>query len=174
MNTTDEKANPWWRFGFWGKLGIVLLLALNVGFLTGFFKLDPWYLAWTVNSLDPRLWPMWVVYLFWGTALWLAVDLPRWPKSAIGAKQIVKPILILLMLGAICYFNGWHAPQTRRIFYYQYYYPIIVGPYSKFMVDGTWNWKMLIVPTAATIALVYLIRLFFMLRKKNSTNGISS
>lgn len=165
MINPQEVSRPWWRFDLRIWFILVVLLAVNIAFLSGLFKPEPRYLAWLVNSLDPRVWPAWVAGLLWGIGLWFAVDLPRWPESAIGLKQIAKPLLILFLLGLICYLNGWHAPNMRRTLYMQYYMPIIIAPWSNFITDGSLNWKMLIVPTSALIALIYLVRLFIQLRK---------
>lgn len=165
---TEKSSRPWWRLGLRIWTGLLLLLVLNVAFLAG--AITPYRIAWIVNCLDPRLWPAWIAYLIWGITLWVAVDLPKWPESAIGLKQIVKPVLILLLIGLICYLNGWHAPKMRQIIYRQYYFPIIVGTWSNFMLDGKLDWKLLIVPTFALVAFVYLFRLLIQLRKKKKHN----
>ena len=174
MNNPEETSRPWWHFGpvFW--FGLSVLLVINIAILSGLFKPNIRQLVWGINGLDPRVWPAWIAYLLWGTTLWLVVGLFRWSESAIALKQIVRPILILLLIGLICYFNGWHAPRMRWMIYTKYYVPIIVAPWSNYIIDGRMDWKMLIVPTSGLIALTFLVRLLFQLKKIKRRDKIDS
>lgn len=169
MNQTTEKTSrTWWRFGRWTWLGIAVLIAVNVAYFAGWFTPDRRFFAWTINSLDPRVWPIWIAGLMWGITVWIAADIPKWPDSMIGLKQIIKPVLIMFLVGLICWIAGWHT-KAIYIIYYQFYWPIIVAPWSNYMVDGSLNWKMAIPPVLALIGFVYCIRILVRIRKKRKS-----
>lgn len=174
MKKLEGTSRPWWHFSPSVWFGLFVLLVINAAIFSGLFRPDSRQLAWIVNGIDPRAWPAWIAYILWGTALWFAVDSFRWSESAIAVKQIVKPVLIVLLICFICYLNGWHAPRMRSMIYSQYYMPIIIAPWSNYILDGRLDWKMLIVPTSGLIALTFLVRLLLQLKKMKKHDKIDS
>ena len=156
MNTKPAERKTLLGMGAKTWLVVFLLLAFNITFFSGLLELKRSQIAWAYYSLNPLTWPTWVAYVLWAIVLWRVADLPFWPESAIGLKQIIKPLLILVLIVFICYVNGWHATAARRAFHSKFYSPYIIGPYSNYLVEGKLNWRMAILPTFAVVALFYL------------------
>ena len=161
----EPTTRPWWKLGPFAWLGIALLVFINIAFLTNWIPCNRLIASRIVCSLDPYTWPLWVSSLLWCAVLWKCGDLDCWPKSVSSIRQIAKPMSILIFILAVGYQNNWHLATQQTKLYYRIYTPYIIGPLSRFIHDGYWDWKTFILPSIAFVVLFGLAVLFFKTRR---------
>lgn len=161
MNDTAQKEAPWWRMNPLALLGF--LLVAGIGFCLSAGLVSPVLL---LQCLDPRSWPTWLIYPLWGAVCLRVIDLPCWSVSDRRVGKRLKPVIVILVLLLIVWHNDWYSLTFRSRVYYMFYSPFIIGPISQFMVDGSWSWRLFILPAAGVLSLGFLISLLVRLRKQ--------
>ncbi len=161
---SDRIERPWWRMNPLVWIGLLLLAGLSIASCFGLVTFGPRTLAYAVRLLDPRGWPLWFLYPLWGAVCWRILDLLSAPDRQLAHR--LKPVLVLCAILLIVWHNGWHTRWFRRRVYDLFYAPYIIGPISQFMIDGSWTWRLCIVPVAGVVVLGGLIVLMIRLRKK--------
>lgn len=161
MNDSAQKDVPWWRMNPLARFSFLLVAGL--GFCLSAGLVSPGLL---LQWFDPRSWPTWLIYPLWAAVCGRVIDLPCWSDSDRRIGIFLKPILVVLVLLLIVWHNDWYSLTFRRRVYSVFYSPFIIGPISQFLVDGSWNWRIFILPAAGVLALGFLLAQMVRLRKK--------
>ena len=149
-------------------LGLLSLAAISFGFCTD--MISRFWIAWAIQLADPRSWPLWVVYPLWGAVCWQAVKLPYGALPDRRVQRLLQSLIVLAVVGLFAWHCGLHLQPVRRYYYNAYYVSYITGPMSRFLVDGYWDWKIFILPTAGLVSLGFLTGLMVRVRKQNKQN----
>jgi hypothetical protein len=156
-------------------LGLVTLATASVGLSTGLIPWQPQTVAWIIYTIDPRYWPLWLAFVFWGAVCWRLIDLPCWSNAIRSKERRIKSLIVAAVFLLIAVQNEWYNVAiymvTENWLYRMVYEPYIVGPLALYMGDGYWSWKTFIAPTLGLILLGTMIRLIVYLRKKRNEQG---
>lgn len=166
MNDAPAMERPWWRMNPLAWFALLLLAGLSIGLSTGLISFRPRTILQFVYWLDPRTWPFWLVYPLWSMVCWRLVDLPHWSEFDRKLGGWLKPAILIACILVVVWQNGWYTQTARRYFFTRIYGPYIIGPMSQYIADGSWSWRIFILPVMGAVALTWLIGLMIRLRRK--------
>jgi hypothetical protein len=160
-----------WKFGQAGWILIAGLVLLNIGVIVATFDWNKHTISWIVYRLDPRYWSLGLIPILWGIVCWLATDFAACRFSFIHQKRYW--LRLIIVLGVLCVFKslGTGSSVQQRIYYYLYYNIYmhhIIGPNSNYLLTGTWDWRMLILPVIFVVTAVVLLYIARKYRKPKS------
>lgn len=178
MSSIAEKSEPVesehpvvrksWKLGVTGWILILGLVALNIGVLFEAIDWNKQTLGWILYRIDPRYWPLWPIPILWGVVAWQFNNVLKIRSHWIARRQIrIKLGILLVTLCWMTWLGGWTLLYIRRRIYNQIYVAYIMGPISIYIADGTWSWKLLILPTLAVLTIGSLLYVAYQQRRKN-------
>ena len=178
MSESPLTDRPWWQMSLLTWLGLVVLATVSIGLRTGLIAFRPQTVAWFLYTVDPRYWPLWFAYIFWGGVCWRLLDLPSCPDTIRHDGNKIKPLIAIAVFLLVAVQNGWQKLAikilTENWLYYGVYEPYIMGPISRLMVNGYWDWKTFISPILGLILFGTMIRLIVYLRKKRNVLDVKT